>query len=290
MSKSGLSWRVFSMISIKSFDLVGPQGTPFQGAGALRMLSRIKGDPQDARHVFKVSDGSQIMVMKMQRTTPWRRWLRPRARRVSLLNEMRMLRDAAEARLPVPSVLAQGSHRRMGMCFGWAILMPWLDGYCRMQDWVRSAALRGDVATVRTGRWIVVDLLGRIRKAGFADRDFGLHNVMVRVDAHNSSQAFDAHWLDLEFAHRAAASDEQVNADTIGGMLANWWVNTRGDEQEHLAMARELTKKLMTRVCSTRLGVERVNVAMSRRIERAVRRSKFDRPPPPLAVSMILDQ
>lgn len=278
------------MISIESFDLVGPQGAPFQGAGALRMLSRIKGDPQDARHVFKVSDGCQIMVMKIQRTMPWRRWLRPRARRVSLLNEIRMLRDAAEAQLPVPSVLAQGSHRRMGMCFGWAILMPWLDGYCRMQDWVRSAAVRGDVETVRAGRWIVVDLLGRIREAGFADRDFGLHNVMVRVDAHNSSQAFDAHWLDLEFAHRAAACDEQVNADTIGGMLANWWVNTRGDEQEHLSMARELTKKLMTRVCSTRLGVERVNVAMSRRIERAVRRSKFDRPPPPLEVSMILDQ
>ena len=192
-------------------------------------------------------------------------------------HESSMLRHAANRGLPVPACHARGEVRACGMPVEQALLLEWFDG-TPLRQIIIGAARNKDVEAARGAIAVLVSMMARIRLSGFADRDFALAQILVAADAPPAEGAL---WIDLEATMFSDAEDPVGTAIMTATALSSVWNATCDAE-----LFRHTFNAIMHQVPAPKGGwatiIDRVNGAVYKRVDKAIRHDRVDAPAPVL--------
>ncbi len=209
----------------------------------------LKAEPGEPRRAYRVTCNDEPALLKVQQVTD-------RKRRY-LEREAQALAATRRADLPVPCVLATGKRGRAES----ALVLQWFDGRRPLRD----------AAPDERGRAVLTDMLGRVRLAGFADKDFGAHNLLV-------DDALDVVWVDLERAYEASPDDADATMRTCGAALASWWIATKGNPSELAACFADLQHRAPEPQDGWQVILEPINQYMHKKVAALIERGWIDTP------------
>ena len=233
------------------------------------------------RQVYRVTADGKDAAMKVRR---WRgikrKWRATKGSPVD--HEWAMLLATERAGLVTPKPIALGALRRFGMIIEQALLMELFDGCTRLRDVAMRAAEANDAATLDTLEAAMIDRLGAIRHAGFADDDFGAHNLITPVADDTLSQP--PVWIDLETAFVAEPYDPDATIRSVRITFAGWWTATGGDQDRLQRLFERTAATLPEPTGGWSEHVYALNESIERRVRKAIRLGRIARPPEPLVL------
>ena len=202
--------------------------------------------------------------------------------RSPLDNEFAMMQAARSAGLATAAPIALGRRRHGVLIREQALLADWVNDCQPLRQFVVAATQAQDESRIHTAQDAYAALAGRVRRAGMADRDFGLGNVLVR----EREQPLQPIWTDLEAAYHARANDGCATCDTVAAAMVSWWVATQGHEPWFETMFASMCRYLP----EPRNGWASVLMKLNRSIEthmaKQLRHERIDRAPPPLHLAL----
>ena len=253
-----------------------PTGRRVGDGDSVTIVEYLRGGPDDARCTAFVELGSRRLVMKSHRWRRLRRRITATLGRSSLNNEMVMLHRARTAGFATAQLFAHAVQRRLALISRKVLLTIRVDDHVSLDEWLRAATVRDEPSSFTEARQALATLLGRVRSAGLADRDFGAHNLLVQKDADLPSEVI---WVDLEAAYPASPQDADATCRTVGAALANWWICT-GENQDRLVGAfASIRQHVPEPRGGWGNGTRRVNAVIFRRVDRQVRSGRAGRIP-----------
>ncbi len=230
-----------------------------------RVLQRLTRSADHRGEVCHVAVGDKECLLKLRDMQRFGQRIAATLGRSPLHHESQMMRAARQAGLPVPQPLALGVKRGLGGVNAVALLIEWLPGHRTLRE-----QLGNDSAE------IYARLLGRVRNAGFADRDFGVGNILIPASTP------DATWIDLEATFRAAPADPTATVFTCAAALTSWWVATGGDANAYQRLFDTIRAHTPEPHGGWPALFPRLNARITRRIAKQLRHERITTAPPPL--------
>lgn len=248
----------------------------------LRIDRCLKFDERFPRSAFHATLGERPVLLKIQRHRTLRARFRATVGRSYLRHEVAMTAAARRAALPVPEVVGYGRLRVAGLVVAEALLVEWLDDRRSLHDLITDAVREGNTPRLEAARFTLAESLAAVRRAGMADKDFGSHNVLIRIDAADDATALDWAWIDLERAVLAPPDDPRATADAVASVLARWWRADPGHDDRLNQLAAELIRRLPLPRGGWPPLADPIERSLHRRIAKAVHRRQAEQPPPPI--------
>lgn len=237
----------------------------------------IKYTPDYARHVYQIMLDGELAILKLQDLkTPRSFWRTIRGQSYHD-RETAMLADARASGLLVPHLLGSARRRWLGVTVKHGLLFSFFDHATNMRDRLLEAQQRHDDKTMRLLASQMVDTMVSIRQAGFADKDFGVHNLLLLNDGR-------VVWSDLERSYHAAPSSPIGNIQTAGSALASWWVSSAGDQKMLQGIFQQMVQRLEKPDDDWPIIVEKLNLYMMRKVQRFIDAGWFDHLPEALKI------
>ncbi len=239
------------------------------------VVNYVRGGPKSARCTALVEWGKYKLIMKSHRWLRLQRRLTATMGRSLLSNEMAMLHRAQAVGFKTAKLFAYGTRRRLGLIAQQVLLTFHIDGHQSLDSWLRTS----DISGCSIASQSLAKLLGQVRSAGLADRDFGAHNLLVLS---NTNQPDNPVWVDLEAAYSAQPRNANATCCTIGAALANWWICT-GEKQDQLIAVFDVIKQHVPQPnTGWKIATNHINRIIAKRVDRQVRRNRANRLPDPL--------
>jgi len=226
---------------------------------SVAMVTCIKAEPGQPRFAYRITFEGEPALLKLQRFDTIKSILRATRGESYLDREAAVTQAAQEAGLPVNRLRGRAWRRRLGFMVEQGLIWTWID----------------DATPIYTSRHaeIVAELFGRMRLAGFADKDFGAHNLLLDAEGR-------IYWTDLERAYRASVDDADATARSAGSLLASWWEASGGDTEAARVLWRAIQSAAPMPAGGWHATVAQVNQSMMKKCEQLMARNRLKAMPP----------
>ena len=192
-----------------------------------------------------------------------------------------MLKRVATAGLKAPCPVAIGKRRRLGLVTDEALATGWLEDRTCLDHRLAAARYSRNDPVIHSAAEAMARLLSDVRRAGFADKDFGGHNVLV----HDGPDGpLDPVWADLERAFEAPPDDPKATIQTTGATLARWWVASGGDRLSFDMLFRLLHEQLPPPQGNWHSLMNHLNQTITNRVTRQISLDRIDHVPSALVL------
>lgn len=263
------------------YTWIGRDGNSMQAPSQIVCGEALKHIDAADRQVYRVTVDGHETAMKVRRWRGLKRMWRA-TKNSPVAHEWEMLLATEKAGLVTPKPLALGERRCFGLVKEEALLMEYFEGCTRLRDIALNAAESNDAATLDTVEQAMIDRLGAIRHAGFADDDFGAHNLITPVSDDTLSQP--PMWIDLETAFAAEPDDPDATIRSVRITFTGWWTATGGDQKRLQGLFERTVAMLPEPSGGWSRSIDALNASMLRRVQKAIRLDRIDRPPEPLVL------
>jgi len=194
-------------------------------------------------------------------------------------HEAAMLKGACEAGLLVPKLLGHARRRRLGVIVEHGLILSYFLNAIPMRDRLLDAQHRHDDQTMHRLASQMIDVMAPMRQAGFADKDFGVHNLLLLEDG-------PVVWSDLERSYHARPGCPTGSIQTAGSALASWWVSTHGDQLMLQQTFEQMIQRLPTPENGWPTVLKELNLYTAHKVQRFIDIGWFDRIPELLSIDI----
>jgi len=250
--------------------------------GAMTIADSFKPYANKNRSSYHARDGSSSYFIKLHHWRRLKRRLQATFNRSVINKEWRMLAVAADRGLRVPQRIAFGRRQTMGLITHQAMLLEWIADKSQLLSQTQDLAKSKDHERMGAVLALLSEHLKRMREAGLADRDCGLHNLLAPDVLRVAPSLEHTVWIDLEAACEAPPDDPHATAFTVGGALNDWW--TACDSSEY--WFRQAISRITTCLPEPRGGWPRAlraaDAIVRNQVAKMIRYGRLEHFPPPL--------
>lgn len=197
-------------------------------AHSVQILDKIKGEPRMPKWVYLAKWRQRKLFLKIRSINGLKDTWQAVRGRSNLQCEARNITLVGAAGFTVPKLVAVGIHARFGLPSREVIVLDWVDDSVCLRRILEKAAAQHDKTASDAARRTAINLLARVRQAGFSDKDFGFHNILVQPAAVRDNRT--TVWTDLERVYSARSGDPQGTYEAAGSLLSSWWLAAGPDQ------------------------------------------------------------